>query len=524
MAAFAPQQQVPNLGPSTQAAGGPLPAFNEPELDIGLRQLQEHCFKVYPDHALNPICVRPPKSFVREGGTEPLDYIYIFANGGDPARRIPPHWHYVGLGLTDIHGYAFLWSLCQNYGESNKFPQLYPAYDPIKCESGYGFELTLRLRRDDNTSQPPEWPCRIMQALAQYVFQSKNVFKVGDHTKWYKPLDGESSIIQHMLMTLDPQLQETRTFRGNVRFIQLVGVCTDELQAARKWTGNGILNLMKEREETGGDYLVTDMRRGASIFEIDSIYLDHVNEAINNYGSDMCLLSTLHKFRAHKPKWFEQAELAHPRGTEETCDGSDIDDIDDGVRAMLSREQEQNSPLVTSCADENIDAHEDMSQDYINSANRNPSRMSHESESSAMLDIRNAETAKMRIYDSLYLLIPKEAAKVLPFALKHRLAYGRPFHYQSFRGDLLTSFVPERCAIAHMVSKEMPYVRQGIMLQLYIPDELRLQMYELISADFNDDHSDRPVRLPKNYSWPEHKLHITITDAIRDSDESEMTT
>lgn len=38
--------------------------------------------------------------------------------------------------------------------------------------SGYGFELTFRLKREPSESSPPTWPALLMQALARYVFQS----------------------------------------------------------------------------------------------------------------------------------------------------------------------------------------------------------------------------------------------------------------------------------------------------------------------------------------------------------------
>jgi suppressor of fused-like protein len=38
--------------------------------------------------------------------------------------------------------------------------------------SGFGFELTFRLKREDGETAPPTWPAALMQALARYVFQS----------------------------------------------------------------------------------------------------------------------------------------------------------------------------------------------------------------------------------------------------------------------------------------------------------------------------------------------------------------
>ena len=41
-------------------------------------------------------------------------------------------------------------------------------------QSGFGFELSFRLKRDAADSAPPTWPAELMQNLARYVFHSGN--------------------------------------------------------------------------------------------------------------------------------------------------------------------------------------------------------------------------------------------------------------------------------------------------------------------------------------------------------------
>lgn len=41
--------------------------------------------------------------------------------------------------------------------------------------SGFGFELTFRLRREAGETAPPTWPAELMQGLSRYVFQSGTV-------------------------------------------------------------------------------------------------------------------------------------------------------------------------------------------------------------------------------------------------------------------------------------------------------------------------------------------------------------
>lgn len=47
-----------------------------------------------------------------------------------------------------------------------------------------------------------------------------------------------------MLMTIDPQLNSIQTPFGSVNFVQIVGICADELKAAQQWNGAGILEMI----------------------------------------------------------------------------------------------------------------------------------------------------------------------------------------------------------------------------------------------------------------------------------------
>lgn len=58
-------------------------------------------------------------------------------------------------------------------------------------------------------------------------------------------MDNNESPLQDLLMGEDPQLQITVTPYGSVRFIQIVGICPEELQAVQRWNGPGVLQIMK---------------------------------------------------------------------------------------------------------------------------------------------------------------------------------------------------------------------------------------------------------------------------------------
>lgn len=473
-----------------------------PAPDICLKELQNYVLGKYGELPPNH-CMRPPKSYFKEGGNDPLDYIYIYRNEED--KGVPAHWHYIGFGLSDIYGYGNACHVDKYIREDNPdyakvvepLIDIYPDRSKIEIDrmiSGFGFELTMRVASYSLDEGPPMWPGKLMQALASFVFQSKNVFNDGDHTAWVCPLDGNpDSRIQHLLMTLDPQLQETKTSLGKVKFIQLVGVCDEELQAAREWQTRGVLNMMRQRPDTGGKYLVTDMTRVASMFQLDPGFQRLVENGIKESGSGMIAFSCNHKYSAEKPYWLK----AKP-----------IDDSDefrsDNDQTMMPVNQiagVERGNFLTMSRDDSIQKPQDSNYLY----DRNPSRMSCGSD----LDLANIELANTRIYLSMYLLLPYEAFRILPIVLRGVLAHKRHFSYMSCRGDLTTTFIPENAQIESMVSLECPYVRKGILLDIFIPDELREQILEKIENDINGEHQ---LNLPKTYEWPDYKFHITVVD------------
>lgn len=98
---------------------------------------------------------------------------------------------------------------------------------------------------------------------------TENILYSGDHVPWHMPLDGSESRIQHMLMAEDAQLLPITTPFGVVNFVQIIGVCEEELRAAQHWNGPGVIELIRSQGCAGGPWLITDMRRGETIFEVE---------------------------------------------------------------------------------------------------------------------------------------------------------------------------------------------------------------------------------------------------------------
>jgi suppressor of fused-like protein len=74
-----------------------------------------------------------------EGGPDPLDGVSAYRAEG------PPHWHYVTFGFSEL------------YAKTSKNAE----------ESGWGFELSFRLKRAGTETSPPLWPVMTLQNLAR---------------------------------------------------------------------------------------------------------------------------------------------------------------------------------------------------------------------------------------------------------------------------------------------------------------------------------------------------------------------
>lgn len=225
----------------------------------------------------------------RLGGQDPLDYISMYHNPGNIAFNIPPHWHYVTFGLSDLHG----------DGRVHTSEDV----ENIEQRSGMGFELTFRLLKKPNklnpqqNDLPPVWPANLLQMLARYVFQTGNRLCAGDNVPWKRSLDNSMSSIQHLLIASDPQLNRIKTPFGWVDFCQIVGVTEEELDQATWWKGTGVLNLMKKDPQTGGEWLITDMERCQSVFELFPKTLFELKENLETDGSDLAGINAEFSFR-----------------------------------------------------------------------------------------------------------------------------------------------------------------------------------------------------------------------------------
>ena len=149
----------------------------------------------------------------RLGGNDPLDGISVYPREG--------HWHFVTYGLSEL------------YSKESEDPD----------ESGWGFELTFRLARAADADEPPMWALGFLQNLARYVFTSGNVFAPGHHLDVNGPICAEAtdSDIRAVAFVDDPELGPIDTPHGRLRFLQVVGLTTDEYAVVERWNSERLL-------------------------------------------------------------------------------------------------------------------------------------------------------------------------------------------------------------------------------------------------------------------------------------------
>lgn len=192
------------------------------------------------------------------GGQDPLDGISVFTSNSPV-----PHWHFVTYGFSEL------------YKKESGYAEV----------SGYGFELTFRLVREKNEEEPPAWALNLLQNMGRYVFNSGNVFRVGDYLDANGPIClGADTQLTALSFVADPGLVTIDTPNGQVQFLQMVGITDDELEAMQTWNTLGVL-------EAGLHHIpfyITDLNRESLLG--DEVISEAVNLGMEQDGSNTGIL------------------------------------------------------------------------------------------------------------------------------------------------------------------------------------------------------------------------------------------
>ncbi|EDV42225.1 uncharacterized protein Dana_GF17874 [Drosophila ananassae] len=434
----------------------------------GLKAIIDHLAQVYPEQP-NPLQVTTLLKYWL-GGQDPLDYISMYNHPGDMDRNIPPHWHYISFGLSDLHG-----------------DERVHLREEQATRSGMGFELTFRLAKTraelhqqlenpEKPQRPPTWPANLLQSIGRYCFQTGNGLCFGDNIPWRRSLDGrDGSKLQSLLVAQDPQLGCIETPFGTVDFCQIVGVFENELEQASRWNGRGVLNFLRQDVETGGDWLVTNMDRTKSVFELFPDTLVNLQDDLEKQGSDLAGVNAEFSFRELKPKKEVKKE------------------VDFHALSEKCANEENNRPLT-----ESLFKREEPSF---------PQSMSISSNSlhkSCPLDFQPLAPNCISL-DGIEITLAPNVAKYLLLAIKDRIRHGRHFTFKA--QHLALTFVGETvtgCA----VSKKEPYGVLGYWVQVLIPEDLVPRMLEAFRGAGLNETCEPAQRI--ELEWPDKNLKLIV--------------
>lgn len=179
---------------------------------IGWDSIEEELKKIYPNQ--EPLHYG---TLIRYslGGNDPLDGISVYDAGS--------FYHFITFGFSEI----------------------YEKETENKEISGFGFELTFKLKKNPNINEKElKNFAGVLQTLARYVFNSKQVFRPNEYiaTGQNEGIDTEQkSKIVGFVTIEDPQLKTVDTPNGKVQFVELIGATNEELKA--------IMNKEKSKED-----------------------------------------------------------------------------------------------------------------------------------------------------------------------------------------------------------------------------------------------------------------------------------
>lgn len=236
------------------------------------------------------------------GGKDPIDGISAWK------RLAPaPHWHFVTYGFSEL------------YGKDSD----------ILDQSGWGFELTLRLACDPDDETPPTWVFSMLQNLARYVFGTGNVFADGHWMNANGPIALETNTkLCSLAFITDPELPQIDTPHGQLAFLQIVGLTIEEEEAIKSWNTRRVLEILLPAMPLW----ITDLARGTLLDQPDIVGAIATGAAED--GSSTGMLYT------EKLNWETRKPLLRPAITAVTLGANQLSDIVTMLGRRLPKGQE----------------------------------------------------------------------------------------------------------------------------------------------------------------------------------------
>ena len=128
--------------------------------------------------------------------------------------------------------------------------------------SKWGYEMTIKLK--DTAPNDCVWAMNMLGNLARYTFQSQSWFEPGQYVGSAKNpesinLGDPDSKITSLLITEDTEVKGRDTIYGELKFLQLVGITTNEFLKVKE--NRELVPVLLERLKADYPDLETDMKR-----------------------------------------------------------------------------------------------------------------------------------------------------------------------------------------------------------------------------------------------------------------------
>ena len=196
---------------------------------LGWEAIDAEFNRIYPDQP-NPLHYGTVIKYML-GGPDPLDGISVYDAG--------EFWHFVSYGLSEL------------YTKESDDPEY----------SGYGIELTFKLKKSNNDEEEIKNGCGLLQYVARYIFQTGKVVLPEEYiyTKQTEGIDAQqNSNLTGFLTAADDLANTIDTPHGKVEFVTLIGATDAELRSVYE-SETSKLEVIKLLEELGNQ--VTDYDR-----------------------------------------------------------------------------------------------------------------------------------------------------------------------------------------------------------------------------------------------------------------------
>lgn len=238
------------------------------ELENGFDAIVQKLKTIYPDQEGLYYGTAIPYFL---GGNDPLDGVEVYLS-----NQKEPHWHYVTYGFSELYEE-------EDEGEASDEEDFEDDLKEEECESGFGFELTFRLKKTGD--EPPVWPINLLQNLARYVFSSGNVFDAGHHMSCNGPVAlEEDTKLTALGFLMDSELGEMDTPWGHVKFLQAVPLTQDEMEGMMCWDGESFLKQIEKKIPL----CITDLSRDSLMEDAD--FYQTWQEGVQRDGSSTYVL------------------------------------------------------------------------------------------------------------------------------------------------------------------------------------------------------------------------------------------